>query len=85
MEIIHFTTDDLGSLDWELPKDVAEKLAAMEPGRRHEIQDQLTVLTQTHIYILRGVLKLRDPDVGLAYCFAHNEALTEALLELPKT
>lgn len=54
MQIVHFTDEKIGSLDWELPPNVAKVIDRIPYEYQREIIDELTRHVKAHLLLLCG-------------------------------
>ena len=58
MQLVHFSSEAIGSLDWELPPDITAKLERLPPDLQAAILARITDLVKGHLHTLIGTLYL---------------------------
>lgn len=85
MQIIHRTSEAVGSFDWEIPEQISTILEAIAPEARKVLLDQLGNMIENHLNLLMAAACMGSLS-GIAFQMINDEDidLSEILLNMSK-
>lgn len=85
MQLIHFTDERLGSLDWELPLSLSEKMASLPEQDQKLIREEVENQLRAFLHTLNGALSSGNAaELSLKIIRAVGTMQSTILLELLK-
>jgi hypothetical protein len=82
MQVVHFTDQDLGSLDWELSKVMSDHLDLLPLDTQHYVRHAFEVEMKAFMLVLMGWLSSRHPKEYQDAMHAHHIRLCGELMKL---
>ncbi len=76
MQVIHYTDDKIGSLDWELPPGIVEKLATLNEKDRQIRMETLQNLARSYLQLMMAVTSTGDQALAGLEMMAIHQAET---------